>query len=110
MSSETWSKIAPIDIVYKNRPYKILNKDWTDIIAEELWKALKLPCCFAFKNAKVKDVGEIFLKIWGKCSMCGIFINAYALNKPTANGIDIQISTSDTTDVRFKKVTITWYS
>jgi len=69
LSSETWRKIAPIDITYKDRPYRILNKGWTDIIAEELWKALKLPCCFAFKNAKINEnPGEIFVKIWGKCS------------------------------------------
>lgn len=104
LSSETWSKIAPIDTVYKNRQYKILNKGWADVLAAELWKSLKLPCCFAFKNAKVHDnPGEVFVKIWGKCYQYGTNINAYALNKPTANGIDIHVSTNDTTGVKHIK-------
>lgn len=104
LSSKTWSKIAPIDIAYKNRPYKILNKCWTDVIAEELWKSFKLPCCFAFKNAKVNDKpGEIYVKIWGKCSECDTKINAYALNKPTVDGIDIHISGNDTTGIKHTK-------
>lgn len=93
-----------MDTLYKNRQYRILNKGWTDVIVEELWKSLKLPCCFAFKNAKVNDnPGEIFVKMWGKCSECDTVINAYALNKPTANGIDIHVSTNDTTGVKHIK-------
>jgi len=110
LSSETWSKIEPINTLYKNRLYRVLNKGWTDVIAEELWKTLKLPCCFAFKDAKINDnPGEIFLKIWGKCTECGTIINAYASNKPVANGINIHVSTIDTTGVKHvKKTTIAW--
>lgn len=36
LSSETWSKIEPINTLYKNRPYRVLNKGWTDVITEEL--------------------------------------------------------------------------
>lgn len=105
LSSETWSKIEPINTLYKNRLHRVLNKGWTDVIAEELWKTLKLPCCFAFKNVKINDnSGEIFLKIWGKCIECGTIINAYALNKPVANGIDIHVPTiTNTTCVKHVK-------
>lgn len=57
-----------------------------------------------FKNAKINDNnGEIYLKFWGKCSECSTAINAYSVNKPTANGLDIYISTSDTTGIKHTK-------
>lgn len=111
LSNETWRKIAPVKVLYKDRTYETLNKGWTDVIAVELWKGLKLPCCFSFKTAKLNDNdGEIYLKFWGKCSECGTLINAYSVNKPTADGLDIHISTSDTSYGRktYQKATIAW--
>lgn len=56
------------------------------------------------KIAKINDnPGEIFIKIWGKCAECGVIINAYAPNKPAANGIDIHVLTTDTTGVMHAK-------
>lgn len=104
LSKETWMQIAPIDAVYKGRSYKMLNKGWTDVIAAELWKALKLPCCFAFKVAKLNDsAGEIFLRIHGRCSECFAIINAYSMDKPTTDGLDLQVSTSDTKHIKHSK-------
>jgi len=47
--------------------------------------------------------GEIYLKFWGKCSECSTAIHAYSVNKPTANGLDIYVSTNDTTGVKHTK-------
>jgi len=43
-------KIAPVDVKYKNRSYKVLNKDWADIIAAELWNKASLS--FFIQNCK----------------------------------------------------------
>ncbi|KYN12953.1 hypothetical protein ALC57_14865 [Trachymyrmex cornetzi] len=46
-----------------------LKPGWTDIIYNEIWRQIKIPCCYAFKSAKInRNPGEIFLKIKGKCS------------------------------------------
>lgn len=103
ISDKTWRKIAPVTITYKNRMYKTLSQGWTDEIATELWNSLKLPCCFSFKNAKCNDGNGIYLRVWGKCTECNNKINVYSVNKPTEDGLDIYVSTNDTTNIKHNK-------
>jgi len=57
--------------------------EWTNVIYNEIWKQLKIPCCYSFKSAKVnRNPGEIFLKIKGKCPECSALFNAYSMHEP----------------------------
>lgn len=84
----------------------MLQPGWTDVIYNEIWKQLKIPCCYAFKSARInRNPGKIFLKIRGKCLECGAFFNAYSMHEPNDEDTDIKIhiSTYDTTDIVHKK-------
>lgn len=95
-----WDKIVPCKAVYQNRSYEILKPGWADIIYEQIWKQIKIPCALHFKNAKINRIlGEIFLKISGKCSECNNKINICSITEPTVEGIRLHISTYDTRDV-----------
>lgn len=100
MSKCEWDKIDSCITSYKNREYEVLKVGWTNIIYEHIWKQLKIPCAFHFKNAKISHIpGDIFLKIKGRCSECNTEINIYSTNEPTAEGIHLYISTYDTRDI-----------
>jgi len=63
-----------------------------------------LPCCYAFRNPKINEnPGEPYLWIKGSCTECGVGINLYALDKPTEDGLTLQVSTSDTKNIDHKK-------
>jgi len=84
----------------------MLRPGWTDVIYNEIWKQLKIPCYYAFKSARInRNPGEVFLKIKGKCPECGAFFNAYSMHEPNDEDINIKIhiSSYDTTDIIHKK-------
>jgi len=100
ISKYDWEKIDPHIVSYKNREYEVLKTGWTDIIYEHIWKEIKIPCAFHFKNAKISRIpGDIFLKIKGKCSECNTEINIYSITEPAAEGIYLHVSTYDTRDI-----------
>lgn len=79
---------------------------WTDVIYNEIWTQLKLPCCFAFKSAKINcNPGDIFLKIKGRCSECGALFNAYSMEQPdnAKAKMAVHVSTYDTRDIMHTK-------
>lgn len=105
LDKQTWHKISECGIEDIDK-CSSLRPGWTDIIFNEIWKQLKIPCCYTFKSAKInRNAGEIFLKIKGKCPECGAFFNAYSLHEPNNEDTNIQIhiSTFDTTDIVHKK-------
>jgi len=70
-----------------------LRPGWTDIIYNEIWRQIKIPCCYAFKSARInRNSGEIFLKIKGKCSECGALFNAYSMHEPNDKDTDIKFT------------------
>jgi len=76
---------------------------WTNVIYNEIWKQLKIPCCYSFKSGKVNPE-EIFLKIKGKCPECSALFNAYSMHESDdETDMKIHISTYDTTDIIHKK-------
>lgn len=105
LDKQIWHKISKGKINNTDK-YTSLQPGWTDVIYNEIWKQLKIPCCYAFKSARInRNPGEIFLKIKGKCSECGAFFNAYSMHEPNDEdtNIKIHISTYDTTDIVHKK-------
>lgn len=100
ISKSEWDKIDPCTVSYKNRAYEVLKPGWTDIIYEQIWKQIKIPCAFHFKNAKINHLpGDIFLQIRGKCSECNNEINIYSTNEPTTESMHLHISTYDTREI-----------
>lgn len=88
------------------RKHATLNPGWTSIMYDAIWKQLKLPCCYAFKSAKINRIpGEIYLKIKGKCTECGAHFNAYGMHGLTAEDsyMEIHISTYDTRGISHNK-------
>lgn len=50
-------------VSYKNSEYEVLNTDWADVIYKYIWKEIKIPCAFHFKNSKINHIpGDIFFK------------------------------------------------
>lgn len=104
ISGDDWNSIREHDVSYKGRNYKVLRQGWTDVLQEQLWREHKLPCCYTFKNPKVNEnPREQYLSIKGSCIECGVGINLYASDKPTEDGLTLQVSMSDTKDIEHKK-------
>jgi len=101
LDKKTWYKISECGTDNKCS----MLPGWTNVIYNEIWKQLKIPCCYSFKSAKVnRNPGEIFLKIKGKCPECSALFNAYSMHEPDdENDMKIHISTYDTTDIVHKK-------
>lgn len=75
----TWRKIQPNAFYTKrsdhSKPYSLYHKKyflrgnaWTSIFREELWKNIKSPCNWIFKNHQVKSEFEI--STCGICKQC----------------------------------------
>lgn len=83
-SAIEWNQIQPKEVIYKSndrmrslnsvRSYYALPKgSWTSLLAEFFWEHTKLPCCIAFKRAKVYEYGNSYITIDGRCSICSNF-------------------------------------
>lgn len=106
LPKETWRNISTCETRCESNKKTTLNPGWTNIIYDEIWKQLKLPCCYAFKSAKINHIpDEIYLKIKGKCAECGAHFNAYSIHGPRDEDpyIDIHISTYDTRGIAHYK-------
>jgi len=107
LTKETWHNIITCETQHEiNKKYTTLNPGWTNIIYDEIWKQLKLPCCYAFKSAKINRIpGEIYLKIKGTCAECGAHFNAYSMHGPRDEDpyVVIHISTYDTRGITHNK-------
>jgi len=93
LSAEEWQQIQPIEVVYKLtkchqnfRSYLILPKGaWTPVLAEHFWIHTELPCNLSFKRAKVYPIGQVYIKVIGRCSVCGSNFEGSALQRPAEN-------------------------
>lgn len=96
-----WDGIKSHIAAYKDREYEVLVIGWTDKVYDALWDYMRLPCPFAFKNAKMSRIpGEIFLTIKGHCSECNSNIHIYCIEEPTGDGpVTLRVSTFDSTGV-----------
>lgn len=64
------------------RSYNVLfKKIWTDVLFEQLWQQIHIPCALAFKRCKITDSG-IFLKVTASCSECECSFAGIIANKP----------------------------
>lgn len=90
---KTWLAMGPEEVEYTDkilskRTYNVLfRKVWTDVLFEQLWQQLHIPCALSFKRCKMSDSG-IFLKIVATCSECNCNFSDMIANKP-APGKDI---------------------
>lgn len=95
-SAIEWNQIQPKEVIYKSndrmrslnsvRSYYALPKgSWTSLLAEFFWEHTKLPCCIAFKRAKVYEYGNSYITIDGRCSICGSIFKGIVSNKPSEN-------------------------
>lgn len=95
-SPDEWKQIQPQEVVYKMndrmkpknsaRSYYILPKgSWTSLLAELFWEHTKLPCCIAFKRAKVYAYGSTYITVDGRCSVCGSTFKGIVSDKPSEN-------------------------
>jgi len=95
-SPDEWKQIQPQEVVYKlndrmkpnnsARSYYILPKgSWTSLIAEFFWKHTKLPCCIAFKRAKVYEYGSSYIIVDGRYSVCGSIFKGIISDKPSGS-------------------------
>lgn len=63
-------EIEYADKKLSERTYNVLfRKIWTDVLFEQLWQQIRIPCALSFKRCKMTDSG-IFLKIVATCSEC----------------------------------------
>lgn len=93
LSAEEWQKIQPKEVVYKltkshtsSRSYMVLPKgNWTPVLAEHFWIHTELPCNLAFKRAKVYPIGQVYVKVVGRCSACGSNFEGSVLHRPAEN-------------------------
>lgn len=68
------------------RSYYILPKgSWTSLLAEFFWEHTKLPCCIAFKRAKVYEFGNYYITVDGRCSVCRSIFKGIVSDKPSEN-------------------------
>jgi len=95
-SPDEWLQIQPQEVVYKmndrmkpknsTRSYYILPKgSWTSLLVEFFWEHTKLPCCIAFKRAKVYEFGNSYITVDGRCSVCGSIFKGIVSDKPSVN-------------------------
>jgi len=72
---KTWLTMSPEEVEYSDkklseRSYNVLfRRIWTDVLYEQLWQQIRIPCALPFKRCKMSDSG-IFLKIVAACSEC----------------------------------------
>jgi len=92
LDKQIWHKMSKCESNNDNK-CTTLRPGWTDIIYNEIWRQIKIPCCYAFKSARINlNSGEIFLKIKGKCSECGALFNAYSMHEPNDKDTDIKFT------------------
>lgn len=104
LSKSDWDSLPVVTKTYKQREYEVLLTGWTDRVYDILWDNLKLPCPFAFKNAKInRNPGEIFLSIKGSCHECGALIHIYCTEVPDAHDPVFHISTHDSRGIAHTK-------
>lgn len=100
---QIWNEFKATNKHYNKRQYEILQPGWTDLLYEQLWATLKIPCPFSFTNAKVnKHVGSNLLSIKGTCNECGNKINILA-NENGTGGLRCSVSTQNTKDIIHNK-------
>lgn len=93
LSAEEWQQIQPHEMVYKltkghqnSRSYLVLPKGtWTPILAEHFWIHTELPCNLSFKRAKVCPIGQVYIKVVGRCSVCESNFEGSVLQRPAEN-------------------------
>lgn len=96
ISNSEWTSLKCRVVQYKQREYEVLVIGWADALYDILWNHMKLPCPFAFKNAKInRNPGETFLTVKGSCSECGSKIHIYCQSEPTDDGATFHVSTFD---------------
>lgn len=88
--------MQPEEVIYKcndptrpmrsTRSYYVLPKgSWTSILAEHFWEHTNLPCCLTFKNGKVRNNGNAYVIVIGRCSICNSNFKGIILNRPSNN-------------------------
>lgn len=93
LSIEEWNTIEPKEVHYKindpNRPsrisrsYYVLPKNqWSPILAEHFWMHTNLPCCISFRRASVFNDGYKYVKITGRCTICGSHFTGTISERP----------------------------
>lgn len=101
LSLKRWRELeGHIKVYGDEREYEVLEPGWTGRIYSAILENYKLPCPFAFKNAKInrKDK-ECFLTVKGQCPECDNHIHLYAMDEPNAHGIDFHLSTLDSREI-----------
>lgn len=84
---KTWLAMGPEEVEYSDktlseRSYNVLlRRIWTDVLFEQLWQQIHIPCALSFKRCKMSDSG-IFLKIVAACSECNCSFSGIIANKP----------------------------
>lgn len=84
---KTWLAMSPEEVKYADkelseRTYNVLfRRVWTDVLFEQLWQQIRIPCALSFKRCKMSDSG-IFLKIVATCSECNCNFSGMVANKP----------------------------
>lgn len=77
-----WEKIQPISkqfrVIQNSKPiitqkYRLPKHLWAHILREEIWKAMKIPCSWIFKQYSIKNEDRITCK--GLCKQCNAMIN-----------------------------------
>lgn len=87
IDTETWAKISPMDVVYKDgKTYHVFKKDWADVIftaLREILKQIKLKCSFVCKRGKFyKRKDKPYFSITGYCRECANPIVGLCIKKP----------------------------
>lgn len=112
IDAETWQRIAPKTVVYKEhgrygsrRKYSILQRGWTDVISKLCWSKTKIPCVYTFKRAKVYDSANgAYITIFGRCKDCSAYFSAHSIKKPeVGNDVKLFVKTVDTRGVPHEK-------
>jgi len=91
LCTDEWKQIKPNEVLYKNknsfRSYLVLPKgSWTNILAEHIiWMHTNLPCCIAFRRAKVTDEGNHFIVVDGRCTICYSYFKGVIFERPSEN-------------------------
>lgn len=65
-------------LYYTLHPHK-----WTSVMHEFFYEQTKLPCSIVYKNAKIYQEGQVFLKMSGYCSACESILTGILTSCPT---------------------------
>lgn len=92
ISSEQWKTIIPIRKLYGRRYRYVLQKGWTDIIAEKAWQQQKFNCTITFKKHDIllSNSAKYYILIHGTCKECNAIIKGKIMHCPR-NNVDVKI-------------------